>query len=149
MDITQVVKLVEFLAPSLPFILNVGNKVVEGASRKIGEDLLSKGKAIWAKLQPKIEAKEAAKEAVADLAQNPEDQALQTVLQVQLQKILADDPALAEEIAQLLQEATTQSDNILVNVEPKSYDKSTQTINTVGKIEKADVVNFGRIDNPK
>lgn len=137
MDITQVVKLVEFLSPCLPFILNVGNKAVEGASRKIGEDLLNQGKAIWAKLQPKIEAKEAAKEAAADVAQNPEDKALQTVLQVQLQKILDADPALAAEIAKMLQEATAQLTGDNIQIGANAYDNS--TVKQVGKIQANEV----------
>ncbi|MBD2213838.1 hypothetical protein H6G27_28800, partial [Nostoc linckia FACHB-104] len=65
MDIALIVK---FLAPCLPFLLNVGNKAIEGASQKVGEDGWNKAKAIWAKLLPKVEAKEAAKEAAADVA---------------------------------------------------------------------------------
>jgi hypothetical protein len=30
----------------------VGNKAVEGASQKVGEDVWNKAKAIWAKLHP-------------------------------------------------------------------------------------------------
>jgi hypothetical protein len=53
MDIALIVK---FLAPCLPFLLNFGNKVAEGAYQKVGEDVWNKGKAIWGKLQPKVEA---------------------------------------------------------------------------------------------
>ncbi|WP_334882570.1 hypothetical protein [Nostoc sp.] len=66
MDIALLVKV---LAPCLPFLLKVGNKAVEGASQKVGEDVWNKAKAIWAKLHPKVEAKEAA----TDVAQKPED----------------------------------------------------------------------------
>ncbi|MEH2173130.1 hypothetical protein [Nostoc sp.] len=52
MDIALLVK---FLAPCLPFLLNVGKKVVEGASQKVGEDVWNKAKAIWTKLYPKVE----------------------------------------------------------------------------------------------
>jgi hypothetical protein len=50
MDIALLVK---FLAPCLPFLLKVGNKAVEGASEKVGEDVWNKGKVIWAKLLSK------------------------------------------------------------------------------------------------
>jgi hypothetical protein len=110
MNIADIVKL---LAPCLPFLLNMGGKVAEGASRKVGEDVWNKAKAIWAKLQPKVEAKEAAKEAAADVAQKPEDEDLQASLRVQLKKILEADKELAEEIAKILQaSADKPGDNI-------------------------------------
>lgn len=133
MDISLIVKL---LAPCLPFLLNVGSKAVEGASQKVGEDGWNKAKAIWAKLQPKVEAKEAAKEAATDVAERPENEDLQASLRVQLKKILDADPALAEEIAQILQAGSNQSgDNIQMNA--NAYDQS--TLKQVGKIEANEV----------
>ena len=124
--------LVKFLAPCLPFLLKVGNKAVEGASEKVGEDVWNKAKAIWAKLRPKVEAKEAAKEAVIDVAQKPEDKDLQASLRVQLKKILDADTALAEEIAQILQASTDKpGDNIQMH--GTSHDQS--TFKQVGKID--------------
>lgn len=121
MDIALIVK---FLAPCLPFLLNVGSKAVEGASQKIGEDGWNKAKAIWAKLLPKVEAKEAAKEAAADVAANPEDEDLQASLRVQLKKILDSDTALAEEIAKIWQE--TKSADSSVSITAESHDESIQ-----------------------
>ena len=43
MDISLLVK---FLAPCLPFLLNVGHKAVESASQKLGEDVWRKAKVI-------------------------------------------------------------------------------------------------------
>jgi hypothetical protein len=135
MDIALIVK---FLAPCLPFLLNVGNKAVEGASQKLGEDVWEKAKAIWAKLQPKVEAKEAAKEAVADVAESPEDEDSQASLRKQLKKILDADTALGEEIAKILQaSAEKPGDNIQMSA--NAYDQS--TVKQVGKID-ADTVTF-------
>ena len=131
MDIALLVKV---LAPCLPFLLKVGNKAVEGASQKVGEDVWNKAKAIWAKLHPKVEAKEAA----TDVAQKPEDEDLQASLRVQLKKILEADTALAEEIAKILQASTDQpGDNIQVSA--NAYDQS--TVKQVGKID-ANQVSF-------
>jgi hypothetical protein len=133
MDIALIVK---FLAPCLPFLLNVGNKAIEGASQKVGEDGWNKAKAIWAKLHPKVEAKEAALEAAADVAKNPEDEDLQASLRVQLKKILDADTALAEEIAKILQAATDKAgDNIQMSA--NAYDNS--SVKQVGKIEANEV----------
>ncbi|MBU7582617.1 MAG: hypothetical protein KAF91_06845 [Nostoc sp. TH1S01] len=116
MDISLLVK---FLTPCLPFLLNVGNKAVEGASQKLGEDVWRKATVIWSKLQPKVEGKAAALEAAQDVANAPEDEDLQTALRVQLKKILTGEPTLAEEIAQILSEKTTTGtggDNIQQDV---------------------------------
>lgn len=133
MDIALIVK---FLAPCLPFLLNVGNKAVEGASQKVGEDVWNKAKAIWAKLHPKVEAKAAAKEAATDVAENPGDEDLQASLRVQLKKILDADTTLAEEIAQILQASPDKpGDNIQISV--NAYDNS--RVKPVGKIEAKEV----------
>ena len=58
MDITLLVGL---LTPYLPFLLGLGQKAIEKGSEKLGE----KGaEEIWQKLFPKIQAKQAAQEAV-------------------------------------------------------------------------------------
>ncbi|BAY32730.1 hypothetical protein NIES2107_46200 [Nostoc carneum NIES-2107] len=143
MDIALIVK---FLAPCLPFLLNVGNKAIEGASQKVGEDGWNKAKAIWAKLLPKVEAKEAAKEAAADVAQNPNDEDLQASLRVQLKKILDTDTALAEEIAKIWQE--TKSADASVNLNAQSYDDSIQ-INTAGNVNQPTYDLSRNINSPK
>lgn len=102
----DLISLVQFLTPCLPFLLKLGDKTAEKVAEKMGEDGWGKAKAIWAKLHPRVEVKEAAKEAVVDLAANPEDEDLQTALRVQLKKILDSDPALAAEVTQLFQDAT-------------------------------------------
>ena len=75
--------------------------------------------AVKGKLQPKIEAKAATLEAAKDVANDPEDEDFQTVLRVQLKKILDGEPTLAAEIAQILSENSptgTGGDNIQQNV---------------------------------
>lgn len=96
-------KVTEFLSPFLPSLLKLPNKAAEAAVGKFGEDAYTKAKAVWAKLRPEVEAKEAAKEAVTDLAVAPEDEDLQTVLRIQLKKLFENDAALVEAITQILQ----------------------------------------------
>jgi hypothetical protein len=143
MDIALIVK---FLAPCLPFLLNVGGKVAEGAAQAVGEDGWNKAKAIWAKLLPKVEAKEAAKEAAADVAQNPDDEDLQASLRVQIKKILDADTALAEEIAKIWQE--TKSADSSVSLNAQSYDESIQ-INTAGNVNQPTYDLSKNINSPK
>ena len=108
--------LLSFLAPCLPYLLNLGDKAAGKAAEKVGEKSVETVGKIWSKLRPKVEAKEAAKEAVEDLAKDPENSALQTVLQVQLEKILTQNPDLATEISQLLETATSQAQASGINV---------------------------------
>ncbi|QLE55891.1 hypothetical protein [Nostoc sp. TCL26-01] len=136
----DIVLLVKFLAPCLPFLVNVGNKAVEGASQKIGEDVWDKAKAIWTKLHSSVEGKEAAKEAAVDVAKNPDDEDLQASLRVQLKKILETDTALATEITQIWQTASPiQPDGENVQLNANAYDQS--VVKQVGKIV-ADQVSF-------
>jgi hypothetical protein len=108
--------LLSFLTPCLPFLLNLGDKAAGKAAEKVGEKSLETVGKIWEKLRPKVETKEAAKEAAEDVAKDPENPAFQTVLQVQLEKILAQNPDLAAEVAQLLEEAKAQAQSSGVNV---------------------------------
>jgi hypothetical protein len=114
--------LVQILAPCLPFLLKLGDKAAEKAAEKVGEKTVEKAGSIWAKLLPKVEAKAAAKEAVDDVAANPEDKDLQTVLQVQLKKILESDPALAKEVAALIQEAKDMGGGTQIQVSVSGSD---------------------------
>ncbi len=114
----DVVLLTKFLAPFLPFLMNVGNKVFDGAVAKAGEDAWDKAKAVWAKLQPKVETKPAALEAAADVAKAPDDEDLRVALRVQLKKLLEQDELLAQEIARIMQENTQDNsgDKVVQNV---------------------------------
>ena len=84
--------------------MNVGNKAVEGAAQKLGEDVWRKATAVWGKLQAKVEAKPMAKGAAEELANSPNDADALDTLQKQLKKLLDEDKALAAEIAGLMSE---------------------------------------------
>ena len=95
-----------FLSPFLPYLSQLGrkttDKAVESAASKFGEAGWKKAQDIWGKLSPKVAAKPAALEAVADVIEKPKDAAYQIVLQVQLKKLLDQDPDLAKAIEQIL-----------------------------------------------
>lgn len=114
----NLLELTRYIAPFLPFLMNIGNKAVEGIATKLGENSFEKAKAIWAKLQPKIQQKEAALEAATDLATSPNDHRLQEVLCWQLKKLLEKDETLKKEIAQIMQMQDVQeagSNSIKIN----------------------------------
>jgi hypothetical protein len=119
----EIATLTAFLSPFLPTLLKLGGKAVEkateSASGKFGEAAFKKAEAVWAKLSPKVEAKEAAKEAAIDVANSPEDEDLQVALRVQLKKLLEQDEELMKAIEQILQEDApdgTSGTQILQNV---------------------------------
>lgn len=97
--------LTTFLAPALPALTSGGKELVKEAGKKLGKDGPEMLKALWAKLQPKVEEKPAAAEAVQDVVKAPEDAAAQGALNMQLRKILEADSSLAAEIAKILEAA--------------------------------------------
>jgi hypothetical protein len=72
--------------------------------RKAGEQGFEQAKALWEKLRPKMEARPAALEAAADAAAHPDDEDALAALRLQLKKLLAEDQALAQELARLLEQ---------------------------------------------
>lgn len=103
----EIVTLTAFISPFLPSLLKLGDKAVdkdtESTAGKFGEVAVKKAQAIWEKLSPKVEAKESAKEAVLDVAKNPDDEDLQVVLRVQIKKLLEQDEELLNLIAEIFQ----------------------------------------------
>ena len=95
-------RLVEVLARTLPRLLGESGSGAAAASFPDGE-AWEAAKEIWDQLQPMLEAKIAATEAVQDLAEGPEDPDRQAALRNQLRKILSSDQALAEQLAGILQ----------------------------------------------
>jgi hypothetical protein len=102
----EIATLTAFLSPFLPTLLKLSGKAVEkateSASGKFGEAAFKKAEAVWAKLSPNVEAKEAAKEAAIDVANSPEDEDSQAALRVQLKKLLEQDEELMKAIEQIL-----------------------------------------------
>ena len=60
---------------------------------------------LWDKLRPKVETRPAALEAIQDAADHPDDEDALAALRLQLKKLLAEDEALAKELAHLLAQA--------------------------------------------
>ncbi len=106
MDLVQLTQhLTPYLIPLLPYLAKAGEGAAEEAGKSIAGAAWSKTKELWQRLQPKIEAKPAALEAVNDALRAPQDTDVQTVLRVQLKKLLDEDAPLAQEITRLWEEA--------------------------------------------
>ncbi|MCC3528846.1 MAG: hypothetical protein JGK21_11700 [Microcoleus sp. PH2017_22_RUC_O_B] len=99
MDVSALVSL---MAPFLPFLIKAGEKASEEIGQGLGSDAWTKAKGIWEKLQPKVSEKPTCKEAVEDVAKQPENQDFQVVLRVQLEKLFKQEPDLYEQIERLM-----------------------------------------------
>src|ERR1017187_10031545 len=99
-------KLTVFLAPLLPKLLD---QTLIGAGREAGKKTLDQslawGQRLWEKLRPRVEAKEAAREAAEDVSAHPQDDDAQVVLRRQIEKLLKADEALAAQVASLCLQA--------------------------------------------
>jgi hypothetical protein len=107
---------VSFLAPFLPYLLKAGANFTEEAGKKLGEQLgggvWEKVKGLWAKLQPKVEAKPATKEAVQEVAAQPDDEDAKAALRMQLKKLFTEDQTLADEVLKIFEEARRGGINV-------------------------------------
>ena len=96
--------LTTFLAPFLPYLLKKGEQAADAAIEHFGEAAWKRAQALWGKLRPKVEDKEAAREATEGVAAAPDDELAPSALPLQLRKLVADDPDLAAELAELLED---------------------------------------------
>jgi hypothetical protein len=97
--------LVSILAPCLGLLLTGATAAAEEIGRTVGPDLLEHARRLWAKLRPHVEAKPAALEAAEDVAQRPGDERTRAALELQLEKLLRDQPALVDALAPIVKDA--------------------------------------------
>jgi hypothetical protein len=97
--------LTTFLVPFLPRLLKKGEALADKAIDQLGAAAWERAQALWRRLRPKVEAKEAAREAVEGVAESPDDQAARGAFQFQLRSLLQADPDLAAELERMVQEA--------------------------------------------
>jgi hypothetical protein len=97
--------LVALLAPFLPHLLKVGEGLADDAARALAGEAGRHIKAIWNRMRPGLEEQPDQLRPASDLAANPDDQAARGAFQYQLRNLLSADPALAEDIARLVDAA--------------------------------------------
>ncbi len=119
MELTQLAPMVvAMIAPYLPHLVEaakmVGEKALEKVGESVGEEGFKQAKPLLARIWPKIAAKPAALEAAEDVAKSPDNKSYQTVLEVQLEKILAADRSLLDEVKKIIEAAGGVKTNINV-----------------------------------
>ena len=100
------------LVPLLPYLLKAGEKAAEETGKAVAGQSWEWAKSLWTKLQPKVEANPAALVAAQDVAQSTEDEELQTVLRVQLRKLLTEDQSLTEDVSRWLEQGKAAGINV-------------------------------------
>jgi hypothetical protein len=97
----DVAALTAFLAPFLPYLIQAGQKAASEAADALGEAAWPHAQALWARIRGKVEEKPAAREAADDVAKAPEDERARGALELQIEKLLAHDAALAQDVERL------------------------------------------------
>jgi hypothetical protein len=119
MDPQLPAQLVQYLAPFLPYLLKglklAGKEAAKALGEKAGEQGFEQAKTLWDKLRPKVEARPAALEAAQDAAAHPEDEDALAALRLQLKKLLAEDEALAQELARLLPQSGPAGQTVIAS----------------------------------
>jgi hypothetical protein len=91
------------LTPALPRLVHPGMSGSESRADRGGNgDLASE---LWEKLEPRINQRASAREAVEDVARKPDDPRASGALELQLEKILTVDDSLAAQVEDLLENA--------------------------------------------
>jgi len=96
--------LVNLLAPFLVHLVQAGQRAGARAADELASDAGRLAGRIWDRLRDRVEARPAAKEAVADAAARPTDSRARGSLELQLEKLLEQEPGLREELAALVAE---------------------------------------------
>ncbi len=112
-----------------------------GAAKKLGESIPSAIRSLWDKIWGRCSEKPVAKESLDDLLAAHDDADLEAAFRVQLRKLLAAEPAFADEVGRLVHSTGTAiqyhsqthgNDNITVQVKNISLN--------IGEVKKSSLV---------
>jgi hypothetical protein len=107
----------EHLVPYLPLLIE---GTLKGIGKSTGEITV---KEIWGKLEHKLNAKNDARQAVANIVAKPDSKARQEVFQEELEALLIENPDLAQELIKILEESVGS-----VNINQSISGNNNQTI---------------------
>lgn len=125
----------DFLTPFLPYLIIAGEKAAGEVGKKFSEKSWNFANILWKRLRPKLDEKEASREAADELAKVPEDQDAQGAFRLQLKKLLGSDEAFTIELQNLLNEIKSDPDSASYfqkatgSYIAQAQDSSTATIN--------------------
>ena len=96
--------LVTLLAPMLPILLGAGKAIGQEAANAVGGEAADLARRVWERLRDSLGERPTAESAAGDVAADPKDDVARQTLELQLRKILQDDPKLREDLRALLEE---------------------------------------------
>jgi|SRR5215207_7489362 len=98
----EIAALVAFIAPLLPVLMGAAQELAaESAVKAAGKRAWALASRMWQKLSPHVEQQPAALQAAARVAATPDDPRARGALELQLEDLLREDPALLEAITEL------------------------------------------------
>ena len=100
--------LVTLLAPVLPALIGAGQRLGQDAANAVGAEAASLARRVWDRLQGTLADRPTAKSAAGDVAADPNDETARETLQLQLKRLLQDDPKLRDDLAALVAEGERQ-----------------------------------------
>ena len=96
--------LVTLLAPVLPALIGAGQGIGQEAATAVGAEAAELARRVWERLQGTLAERPTAKSAANDVAADPNDETARGTLELQLKKLLKDDPNLRDDLAALVAE---------------------------------------------
>ena len=105
MDMLIATEITAALAPALPYLLKGTEEAAKEAGKKLGSAAWEQCTKLWELLRPKVETSPTASKALERIVKEPERPAIQTAFQVELEDILAAEPQLLAQLAELLKSA--------------------------------------------
>jgi hypothetical protein len=118
MDISELVsQIAPLLIPFLPYLVKMGEGAAEEAGQKLGGASWDRLKALWSKLQPKVDARPAAQDAVQKAITRKDDPRVRGNLEMQLEDLLSEDRALAAQVEEWLEQNRSSGTNVIASGE--------------------------------
>jgi hypothetical protein len=91
-------RIVQALIPFLPYLLRIGDAAADEVGRRMGAAAWERARALWERLYPRRSVEPVAQAVLA----SPDNRALREALREEIARALAEDEALAQELARLL-----------------------------------------------
>jgi hypothetical protein len=92
----------------LPALIGAGKKIGQDAANAVGAEAADLARRVWDRLQGSLADQPTAKSAAGDLASDPNDETARETLELQLKKLLKNDPKLRDDLTTLVAEGERQ-----------------------------------------
>lgn len=105
----DVATFVAFLVPLLPYLAKGAAGAAEAVGKNIGSAVWDKAHAMWQAIHPKVSSTPGMQDVLADVQQNPADEAARNALVYHMGKLFKADPTLKATLERLWQDTDQQA----------------------------------------